>query len=172
MRLTSLWERCSWCSTSCFFLLRLPVAGSITCSRVVQVRSKPSSSVAPSMPRSLRPSRSITSMVSPSNLAYWRSVRSGAVRPAEPTSSSKSSLCRTDFELEVLLVAVEMFIDILVECCALVEGDHFVVVESNNDLVVAAYCNVDEVTLAFTGQKELIDQIDDFLFLNHVDVLL
>ena len=30
---------------------------------------------------------------------------------------------RTDFELEVLLVAVEMFIDILVECCALVEGD-------------------------------------------------
>ena len=79
---------------------------------------------------------------------------------------------RTDFELEVLLVAVEMFIDILVECCALVEGDHFVVVEGNNDLVVAAYCNVDEVTLAFTGQKELIDQIDDFLFLNHVDVLL
>ena len=76
--------------------------------------------------------------------------------------------CRTDFELEVLLVAVEMFIDILVECRALVEGDHLVVVECNNDLVVAAYGHVDEVALAFTGQKELIDQIDDFLFLNHV----
>lgn len=77
--------------------------------------------------------------------------------------------CRADFKLEILLVAVETFVDILVECCTLVEADRLVVVEGDDNLIVAADGDVDAVGLAFAGQKELIDQIDDFLFLNHAD---